>query len=152
MGHNWLTSWFTAIENILLILPGGELCVLRVLVYRPLVTTICSRKNVLFCDIPAFPTCGPNQFMCRNFRCIDLLEVCDGTDNCKDGNATDEVGCRKCLFNPTLLYCRLCFLCTCTSQQLGVFSPWQLTDMYLTLSNIRVFTLRDWILSQNIFW
>ena len=43
----------------------------------------------------AFPTCGPEQFTCANYRCIDRDQLCDGIDNCRDGNYTDETNCRK---------------------------------------------------------
>ena len=36
-----------------------------------------------------------SQYRCKNNRCIARTHLCDGVDNCRDGNATDEIGCRE---------------------------------------------------------
>lgn len=61
-------------------------------------------NEMFFIDsILDFPTCGPEQFLCKNFRCIDRAQVCDGRDTCRDGNYTDEVGCPSTTCEPGML-------------------------------------------------
>jgi hypothetical protein len=43
--------------------------------------------------------CHPSQFLCNEGKCIDRVEVCDGTPQCKD--AFDELGCSRSNINST---------------------------------------------------
>ena len=50
-------------------------------VYRP----------IFFCSFSVFPDCQLNEFMCDNKRCIDILLICDGKNDCMD--ESDERNC-----------------------------------------------------------
>ena len=43
--------------------------------------------------ILAFPTCAPGEFTCPNSRCIDEADTCNGRNDCRDPEVTDELGC-----------------------------------------------------------
>lgn len=53
------------------------------------------------------------QFECKNFRCINKNLVCNGEDNCRDGNRTDEINCRKltAAYNSLKFRCFLLYIC-----------------------------------------
>ena len=53
-----------------------------------LIDPLCKDQNM--CQ-SIYPKCGPNEFQCKNFRCIDKKQVCDMEDNCRDGS--DEYDC-----------------------------------------------------------
>lgn len=57
---------------------------------------------MLYFQLVDYPKCTDKQFECKNFRCISKNLVCNGEDNCRDGNKTDEIQCRKSYSCPTI--------------------------------------------------
>jgi hypothetical protein len=39
--------------------------------------------------------CAPNEFQCRNRKCITRSKTCDGRDDCDDGSDEDVIFCCK---------------------------------------------------------
>lgn len=44
-----------------------------------------------------YSDCTTNQFKCTNGKCINASLACDHNDDC--GDASDEIGCGKCIIN-----------------------------------------------------
>lgn len=61
---------------------------------------VCHKSCFILKD---YPKCTDKQFECKNFRCISKSLVCNGEDNCRDGNKTDEIHCRKSSSCPTII-------------------------------------------------
>ena len=69
---------------------------------------------------------NPNEFQCRNFKCIPLSARCNGIIDCDDGNSTDEIGC------PPI---------NCTSPVYSVKCP-----------NTNICIMRNWLCDGNKFF
>lgn len=47
--------------------------------------------SIILCLV--HPTCAPDEFVCKYQRCLPEYAVCNQRDDCRDGEASDELDC-----------------------------------------------------------